>query len=480
MSDQKSATRPPIARSSIPKVVIVGAGFAGLKCAQGLRNANVEITVVDRKNHHTFQPLLYQVAMAVLSPAEIASPVRHILKDANVLMDEVVNFDLEKRKVYLKNATLDYDYLVIASGATHSYFGHDEWSNLAPGLKTLEDAVEIRRRVLLAFELAERQCAEQGIAPPINFVVVGGGPTGVELAGAISDIARMYMKNDFRKIDPSQARILLLEGGPRVLPAFFEELSDIAKRQLEDLGVEVRTNAIVTDIQPGYVRVGQEVIPSTVTLWAAGVAASPLGKALGAPTDRSGRVFVDENMNVPGHPEVFVVGDLAHFTQNGAPVPGVAPAAIQMGKAVAKYIVGDQRQQRREPFHYVDKGTLATIGRKKGIAQIGNSHFSGILAWMAWLGIHIFFLIGFRNRFLVLAEWAWVYFTFTDNARLITGDQTLPGWHTQPPDGSSDSNRVKEQKAKPPEIEISETREVVSGKESQSTATQGKEAPLTR
>jgi len=418
----------PRQQAKRPRVVIIGAGFAGLNCARALRRANVDVTVVDRKNHHTFQPLLYQVALAVLSPADIASPIRHILKKADVLMDEVVSFDLEQHKVMLKHTTLDYDYLVVASGATHSYFGHNDWQTLAPGLKTLEDSVEIRRRVLLAFELAEREAMEKGTTPPINFVVVGGGPTGVELAGAISDIARMYMKNDFRRIDPSQARILLLEGGPRVLPAFVEELSASAQRQLEELGVEVRTNAIVTDIQRDHVKVGNEVIPSTVTLWAAGVAASPLGKALGAPTDKSGRVIVDENMNIPGHCEVFVIGDLAHFTQKGAPLPGLAPVAMQMGKAVAKYIAGDQDRKNREPFHYLDKGTMATIGRSKGIAQVGNLYLSGIVAWLAWLAIHILFLIGFRNRFLVLSEWTWVYFTFTDNARLITGDQTLPGW----------------------------------------------------
>lgn len=423
----------PVTAGRSPRVLIIGAGFAGINAALSLRRAHAQVTMVDRKNHHTFQPLLYQVALAVLSPAEIASPVRTILrgqKHTEVLMGEVVGFDLKARKALLKNGSrLEYDYLIVAAGSTHSYFGHEEWAVDAPGLKTLEDAIEIRRRVLLAFELAEKQVLENAPHPtPLNFVVIGAGPTGVELAGAISDIARHYMTRDFHHIDPRQARIMLLEGGPRVLAAYPEDLSASAERQLRDLGVEVRTNTRVTGIEPGVVLVGKERIAAAVIVWAAGVAASPLGKMLGAPTDKTGRVMVDAELNIPGHPEVFVLGDLAAREQDGHGLPGLAPVAIQMGKWVAKTITRDINGEPRKPFHYFDKGTMATIGRNKAIAQIGKVHLSGVIAWLAWLFIHIMYLVGFRNRLLVLTEWAWTYFAVQQGSRLITGDTNLIGW----------------------------------------------------
>lgn len=407
-----------------PHVVIIGGGFAGINAAKTLSRARVRITVVDRKNHHTFQPLLYQVALAVLSPAEIASPIRSIMKrksNVQVLLGEVTGFDLEKRLLRMGSIELGYDYLIIAAGATHTYFGHPEWEKLAPGLKTIEDALEIRRRVLLAFEKAERDAITRGVHPDLNFVVVGAGPTGVELAGAIADISRRYLEHDFRAIDTRQARIILLEGGLRVLPAFPEDLSASAEKQLTDLGVEVRTNAMVTNLEPGYVTVGTEKLPAAVIVWGAGVSASPLGKMLGAPTDRAGRVLVNPDLSVPGHPEVLVIGDLAAAKmKDGKLVPGLAPAAIQMGKFAAQQIKRILKNQPRKEFHYVDKGTLATIGRSKAVADLGKLHFSGYLAWLAWLFIHLLFLIGFRNRFMVMAEWAWDYITYNHSARLIT------------------------------------------------------------
>jgi NADH:ubiquinone reductase (H+-translocating) len=413
-------------RASLPRVVIIGAGFAGLNAAKSLADLPVSITLIDRKNHHTFQPLLYQVALAVLSPAEIASPVRAVLSgrsNVEVLMGEVVGFDLQAKTIRIAGEPVEvaYDYLVVAAGATHAYFGHDDWGKIAPGLKTLEDALEIRRRVLLAFEKAERASALEGRAEILNFVVIGAGPTGVELAGAISDIARRYMVHDFRAIDPKQARVILLEGGPRVLATYPEELSASAKKQLEEIGVEVRVNTMVTGIEPGKVRVGDETIESAVTLWAAGVAASPLGMQLGVPTDRAGRVVVEKDLTIPGHPEVFVLGDLASCKDaQGKQVPGVAPAAIQMGKFAARQIGRSLKDKPREEFKYLDKGSLATIGRSKAVADIGKLHFSGFLAWLAWSLIHVLFLIGFSNRFLVMAEWTFAYFLFKRSARLIT------------------------------------------------------------
>ncbi len=425
-----------------PRVVIVGGGFAGLHAATGLAHLPVDVTVVDRRNHHLFQPLLYQVALAVLSPADIAQPIRSILRNqrnTEVLMDEVVGIDIATRQVTLASgALLPYDYLVLATGATHSYFGHDEWEPLAPGLKTIEDATEIRRRVLLAFELAERQMLEQGWHPPLNFVVIGGGPTGVELAGAVSDIAQLYMRHDFRHIDPTKSRVMLLDSGPRVLAAYPPDLSAKAEAELQRLGVEVHTHMQVTGVGPGWVeaQTGQNVqrIESVVTLWAAGVLASPLGKLLGAPLDRRGCVLVDDRLNPPGLPEIFVLGDLAHLEQDGRQIPGVAQPAMQMGDHISKIIAADLAGQPRPPFHYFDKGDMATIGRMAAVADVKwpfKAHISGFPAWFTWLTVHIFFLIGFRNRISVMINWAWTYFNFTRGARLIIGDQNLPGWQEQ-------------------------------------------------
>ena len=429
---------PFIAEARRPRILIIGGGFAGTHAAKALARLSADITIVDRRNHFTFQPLLYQVALAVLSPANIASPIRGIMRDhpnVEVLMDEVVHFDLNKRFAQLKSgAIMEYDYLILATGATHSYFGHDEWEPYAPGLKTIEDAIEIRRRVLLAFELAERQMLETGSHPPLNFVVIGGGPTGVELAGAISDIAKLYMRHDFRHINPALARVILLEGGPRILSAYPSELSHKALLQLTGLGVEVHTGVQVTDIKPGYVVAGDRRLDSVVTLWAAGVQASPLGKLLGVPTDRRGCVIVNQTLNPPGHPEVFVLGDLAHFEQDGKQVPGVAQPAMQMGDHVGKMIAEDLARRPRTPFYYFDKGDMATIGRMAAVARIKwpfRANVSGFPAWVTWLTIHIYFLIGFRNRIAVLTDWIWNYFTFTHGARLITGSQHLPGWTEQ-------------------------------------------------
>lgn len=426
----------PLARR--PRVVIVGGGFAGLHAAKGLARLPVDVTVVDRRNHHTFQPLLYQVALAVLSPADIAQPIRTILRrqqNTQVLMDEVVGIDAAARRVALASgAELPYEYLVLATGVTHSYFGRNDWATFAPGLKTIEDATEIRRRVLLAFELAERQMVEHGWHPPLNFVVIGAGPTGVELAGAISDIAQLYMRHDFRHIDPAKARVLLLEGSPRVLGAYPEDLSAKAEAALGRLGIEVQTLTHVTEIGPGWVEMAGKRIDAVVTLWAAGVEASPLGRLLGAPLDRRGSVLVDDRLNPPGLPEVFVLGDLAHLEQDGHQVPGVAQPAMQMGDHVARMLAADLAGRPRPAFRYFDKGDMATIGRMDAVAKVEwpfKAHMSGFPAWAAWLTVHIFFLIGFRNRLSVFAAWIWTYFTFTRGARLITGDQRLPGWQDQ-------------------------------------------------
>jgi NADH dehydrogenase len=428
------------------RVVIVGGGFAGLHATKGLANLPVDITVVDRRNHHTFQPLLYQVALAVLSPADIAQPIRSILRkqpNTQVLMDEVVGIDVSARRIsLLSGAQLPYDYLVLATGATHSYFGRNEWAPFAPGLKTIEDALEIRRRVLLAFELAERQMVEHGWHPPLNFVVIGGGPTGVELAGAISDIAQLYMRRDFRHIDPAKSRVLLLEGSPRVLAAYPPGLSAKAETALARLGVEVLTHTHVTAIGPGWVEAAGKRMDAVVTLWAAGVQASPLGKLLGVPLDRRGCVLVDAFLNPPGLPEVFVLGDLAHLEQDGCQVPGVAQPAMQMGDHIAKILAADLAGAPRPPFRYFDKGDMATIGRMDAVARLEwpfKAHMSGFPAWVAWLTVHIFFLIGFRSRIWVFFAWIWTYFTFTRGARLITGDQRLPGWPDQLAAGPSTS-----------------------------------------
>jgi NADH dehydrogenase len=435
-------------------VVIVGAGFGGIHAAIALGRMPVDVTVVDRRNHHTFQPLLYQVALAVLSPADIAQPIRSILRkfsNVDVLMDEVVGIDAKSCNVSLASgAVLPYDYLILATGATHSYFGKDEWAPLAPGLKSIEDATEIRRRVLLAFELAERQMVEHGWHPPLNFVVIGGGPTGVELAGAISDIAQLYMRHDFRHIDPSKARVLLIEGSPHVLAAYPEELSVKAKAALGRLGVEVTNGVHVTGIGPGWVEAGGKRIESAVTLWAAGVQASPLGKLLGAPLDPRGAVIVDDRLNPPGMPMVFVLGDLAHFEQDGHPIPGVAQPAMQMGDHAGRLIAADLAGKPRPSFRYFDKGDMATIGRMDAVARIRwpfKANWSGFPAWASWLAVHIFFLIGFRNRLSVFAAWVWTYFTFTRGARLITGDQNLVGWKERLAEGAKKPSAAAEKPA---------------------------------
>ncbi|HUD56543.1 MAG TPA: NAD(P)/FAD-dependent oxidoreductase [Terracidiphilus sp.] len=426
------------ALSRCPRVVIVGGGFAGLHAAKALAHLPVDVTLVDRRNHHTFQPLLYQVALAVLSPADIAQPIRTILRrqsNTEVLMDEVVAIDASAREISLgSGARLPFDYLVLATGATHSYFGHNDWAPLAPGLKTIEDATEIRRRVLLAFELAERQKQESGWHPPLNFVVIGGGPTGVELAGAISDIAKLYMRHDFRHIDPSKARVLLLDNGPRILAAYPPDLSAKAEAELKNLGVEVHTGTQVTGVGAGWVEAGGQRIEAAVTLWAAGVQASPLGKMIGALVDKRGCVLVDDRLNPPGMPEIFILGDLAHFEQDGHQVPGVAQPAMQMGDHVGRMIAADLKGKTRPAFRYFDKGDMATIGRMAAVAKVEwpfKAHMSGFPAWITWITVHIFFLIGFRNRISVFAAWIWTYFTFTRGARLITGDQNLPGWKDQ-------------------------------------------------
>ncbi len=442
------------------RVVIVGAGFGGLNAAQALAAADVSITVIDRKNHHTFQPLLYQVATAGLSPGEIAAPIRSILhrhKNIEVLMAEVTGFDLERRVVQTAVQSdaqdaaqnefqeIPYDSLIVAAGASHAYFGHDEWQALAPGLKTIEDALEIRRRVLLAFELAERRAAVGEPCDPLNFIVVGAGPTGVELAGTLAEICRHALANDFRAIDPRRARIHLIEGGPHVLPAYPEDLSRSALEQLQRLGVEVLTSTMVTKIEPGVIYMGEtmgetKTMNAAVILWAAGVAASPLGKKLGVPIDRAGRVLVNPDLSLPNHPDVFVIGDLAALKdESGKLLPGVAPVAILEGRYVAKVIRRElnfshtSAAQARKPFHYWDKGSLATIGRSAAIAQFGKIHISGFLAWLAWLFVHILFLIGFQNRVLVFIQWAWSYFTYERGARLITGSTSLPGWSSAQP-----------------------------------------------
>jgi NADH:ubiquinone reductase (H+-translocating) len=418
-----------------PKVLVVGGGFAGLGAAKALARMPVDVTLVDRTNHYIFQPLLYQVALAVLSPADIAQPIRSIMsgsRNVEVLLAEVVGFNLESRRAITESGSqLSYDYMILATGATHSYFGHDSWAQYAPGLKAIGDATEIRRRVLLSFELAEREMVETGVQPALNFIVIGGGPTGVELAGAISDMSRLYMRKDFRHIDPGKSQVILLEGSPRILSNYPEELSAKAVEQLQKLGVEVRTNQLVTDVQPGCVMVGGQKLESVVTLWAAGVAPSPLGAKLGVPTDKKGLVIVDRYLNPLGHPEIFVCGDLAHVEEDGRQIPGVAQPAMQMGDHAARMIAEDIAGKPRTMFHYFDKGDMATIGHQAAVANVKwpfKAHWGGFPAWAAWLVVHIYFLIGFRNRMAVLFQWAWSYLTFNRGARLITGDPHLSGW----------------------------------------------------
>jgi len=404
-------------------VVVIGAGFGGLTAARALGDAPVRLTLLDRRNFHLFQPLLYQVATAALNPSDIAAPIRNIVRrqrNTTVLLAEVAAVDTASRTVRTDHGDLPYDFLVLAAGADDSYFGHDEWRAFAPGLKTVEDALEMRRRILLAYERAEWEKDAQARRAWLTFVVVGGGPTGVELAGALAEIARHALVADFRDIDPAQARVILVEGDSRLLPALPPELSAKAAQQLEALGVTVRTGTRVTRIEADAVWLGEERIGARTALWAAGVAASPLARSVGAPVDRQGRVLVGPDLTVPGHPEVFVIGDAAALEDRGKPVPGVAPAAMQEGRHAARNIRRAVAGRPLLPFHYVDKGTLATIGRAAAVADIRGWKISGFLAWVAWLGIHIFFLIGFRNRLLVMIEWAWAYVSWQRGARLIT------------------------------------------------------------
>ncbi len=411
-----------------PHVVIIGGGFGGLYCAKALKRAPVRITLIDRRNFHLFQPLLYQVATASLSPADIAAPIRGVLRNqsnTDVWMGEVSDIDVAGKTVVLENATVSYDYLVLATGATHAYFGHPEWAPSAPGLKTIDDATEIRRRFLLAFEEAEREADADARRRQLTFVIVGGGPTGVELAGAMAEIARKVMPEDFRAIDTASARIILMEGGPRVLPAYPASLSAKAQKQLAKLGVEVHTNAQVTRIEQNGVYVGDQRIAAGNVYWAAGVAASPLGAKLRAQLDRAGRVYVNADCSLPDHPEVFVIGDLAHLEENGKLLPGVCQTAMQMGEYVARMIRNDVKNKPRTGFHYRDKGNLATIGRAAAVADIRGLRMSGLPAWLIWVFVHIMYLIGFKNRIVVMIQWAWAYIGYRRGIRLITGEPEM-------------------------------------------------------
>jgi len=410
---------------AVPHVVVVGGGFGGLWAARALRDAPVRITLVDRGNHHLFQPLLYQVATAGLSAPNIAAPLRHILrrqKNVTVLLGEVEGIAPDAKQVRLADGrTLDYDHLLLASGATHAYFGHDDWAAHAPGLKTLDDALEIRRRILTAFERAEAEDDAAKREAWLTFAIVGGGPTGVEMAGTLAEIARHTLHGEFRRADPRRARVLLLEAGPRVLASFPESLSEKARTQLQKLGVEVRTGVPVAAIDGEGVQLGEERIAARTVLWAAGVAASPLARDLGVPLDRAGRVIVQPDLSVPGHPAIFVAGDLASLQYAGKPVPGVAPAAKQMGRHVAQAIRARLQGRAPAPFRYRDFGNLATIGRMAAVVDLHGFRFSGLLAWWFWLAAHVFFLIGFRNRMVVMIDWAQAYWSYQRSARIILG-----------------------------------------------------------
>ena len=420
------------------RVVILGGGFGGLGAALKLRHAPVDVTLIDRCNYHLFQPLLYQVATGSLSPANISSPLRNILKrqkNTRVLLAEATNIDVRNRRVVLSDGAVEYDTLVVATGSSHQYFGHEEWEKYAPGLKTIEDATDMRRRILLAFETAERETDPEKLRALMTFVIVGGGPTGVELAGALAEIANDTLKRDFRSIDPSQARIILIEGGDRILPAYPPKLSAAARRMVEGLGVTVRTGALVTNVQKESVTVrtgdASEIIATRTILWAAGVLASPLGNAIardtGAPADKMGRVIVEPDLTVPEHPEIFVIGDLANFSHQGdKPLPGVAQPAIQEGDYVARTIIRRLRGERIEPFRYFDKGNLAVIGRGAAVADLNWLRLSGLPAWLIWIFVHLLYIVEFQNRMLIFVQWAWFYFNYDRSARLITGKNPLP------------------------------------------------------
>jgi NADH dehydrogenase len=410
---------------SAPRVVIIGAGFGGLEAAKHLGGKPVWVTVIDRTNYHLFQPLLYQVATAALSPADIAAPVRAILgkfDNIDVMLAEAQSVNVDARLVRTTERELPYDYLIVATGSRHSYFGHPEWEKLAPGLKSLEDAVEIRRRILMSFEFAEKTQDPEARAAAMNFVVIGGGPTGVEMAGAIAEIARETLARDFRHIDPSTARVILVEGDKRVLSGFPEDLSASALEQLQELGVEVITGTHAENLTEAGLEVAGKIIPCRVKIWAAGNTASFVGKTLGAEVDRVGRVVVQDDLTIPGHPEVQVIGDLAHFTspKDGKLLPGVSPVAIQQGRHAARNILHMVEGAKPQRFYYWDKGSMATIGRNRAVADLNVVHFSGFPAWLAWLFIHVLYLVGFRNRMAVLFQWAWAYLTFNKGARLIT------------------------------------------------------------
>jgi NADH dehydrogenase len=431
MSETRTEAEPARKSQEKRRVVIVGGGFGGLSAAKALAKAPFEITLIDRTNHHLFQPLLYQVATASLSPADIASPIRHVLNDqpnVKIRLGAVSAIDLPRREVIADDRGVPYDYLVLATGARHAYFGHDDWADVAPGLKTLDDATALRRRILLAFERAETEDDAEERARLMTFVVIGGGPTGVEMAGAIAELAKRALAEDFHAIDPRAARIILAEAASRVLTPFDETLSEAARRALTQLGVEVRTGAAVTDCSADGVQLGETFIPARTIIWAAGVMASPAGRWLGAETDRAGRVKVRADLSVPGHPDVFVIGDTAAVNdENGAQLPGVAPVAKQQGQYVAQALIARHEGRTVQAFRYRDYGTLATVGRSRAVAQFGKLKVSGLPAWLLWTVAHIYYLIGFRNRFVVALNWAWSYLTFERGSRLITGSGARPG-----------------------------------------------------
>jgi NADH:quinone reductase (non-electrogenic) len=442
----RDSRQTEVSQSTWPRVVIVGAGFGGLKAALALRDAPVRLTVVDRHNYHEFQPLLYQVATADLSPADISEPIRSILRrqrNTEVLMVEVTGIDAERRVVLARDETngrtheLPYDYLIIATGAGSSYFGHDEWAQYAPGLKWLPDATAVRRKILLAFEAAELETDPARQRALLTFILVGGGPTGVEMAGAIADLAHRALAHEFKRINPASARILLVEATPSILSAFPASLVQKAQRELERVGVEVCTNAAVQQVDADGVVVAGEHIAAQTVIWAAGVTASPAGKWLGAPTDRAGRVLVHADVSVPGHPQIFVIGDAAHLEENGRLLPGVAPVAMQEGTYVGRLIRDRLRGELTPPFHYHDKGNLATIGRLFAIADFGRLRVSGPLAWFVWAVVHIFYLISFRNRLAVMLQWAWAYFTQQRGARIITEPPADQRSHVEAPQATT-------------------------------------------
>jgi NADH dehydrogenase len=403
-------------------VVILGGGFAGLAAARALGSRAVRVTLVDRSNHHLFQPLLYQVATAALAAPDVSAPIRKLLwrqQNATVLMAGVQRIEVEKKRILLDGRYLEYDYLILAAGMTHAYFGHDRWAADAPGLKTIGEALDARRRILRAFEAAEMETSPEARREWTTFVVIGGGPTGVEMAGALAEIAGRTLARDFRRFDPRTTRVILVEAGPRILPTFPADLSAKAQRELEDLGIEVRTGTAVTDLGPDFVEIGAESIAARTVIWAAGVRASALTTHLGVPLDRAGRVWVEDDLSVPDRPEVFVVGDLIAKTQDGKPLPGVARLAMQSGRHAAQNILASVGHRPRRPFRYADKGSMATIGRHRAVAQIGRFHFSGVVAWWLWLIVHILSLVGFRSRLSVLIEWAFAYFTWQRRSRVI-------------------------------------------------------------